>query len=301
MNLDFLDDPSVTVGRQENYIASEEALTTPHGANILDTIQWYASEAIYDLHRIVVDGGDMKPSNCLKAMANIRDSSVDIVNISAGKMHDDCQQQCRLCDAAKAVAESGTVVVAAAGNDVRNDGNTMYCPALSDQTISVGSFESVCTREISLANGQKIYRPSLTIHPPGAYWIRDTKHASEGEPVDQPFCSCRNCMPGCTCAEYRKEQLSPQTIKFDHGEPDVFAPDHLIVERDNGEAGIERGSSYATAIVSGALAGVLSTLSEQRVLPRPEEVNRAISSINQTVGDTPHRRFDSKAVYYELL
>ncbi|WP_080504332.1 S8 family serine peptidase [Haloarcula amylolytica] len=299
LDVSFLDDSELTTGKQQNYIASDDPFTTPHGANVLGAISWYAPDAIYDLHRIVIDSGDIKPSNCLKAMAEIRDGSVDIANISAGVHHADCQQQCRMCQAAQEVADSGTIIVAGAGNDLHGQEKTMYCPALSDHTISVGSFEAVCT--CSVSNSRSRYRQTPEIFPPGAYWIRETANEHPGEPVNQTFCSRRNCAPGHTCDTYRKERISDQSVDFRLGEPDVFAPDHLAYERPTGAAGIERGSSYATAIVSGALGGILSKLSEERVLPTPDEINHALNRLNETVGNTPYRRFDSESLYHELV
>lgn len=291
----------ITIGQQVNYIASNDPFTTIHGVHVLTTIHAYAPDALYDLHRIVVNSGEMKPSNSLKAMANIRDSSVEIANISAGKHHENCQQQCRLCEAAKQVAESGTLIVAGAGNDVTNEGKSMYCPALSDHVVSVGVFEALCTCDPGQSNSGDLYDTTANIHPPGAYWVRKTPESMRREPTDQPFCARHACSPRHSCRQYRQERPSNYNITFQPREPDVFAPDHIVIEHDDGIAGLETGSSYATAIVSGALTSVLGTVAKNRVLPQPAEVIDAIGRIGRTVGDTRYRRFDSEALYYELI
>jgi len=289
-------------GVEENYIACTDTLTTTHGANILHMISEYAPESIYDTHRIIVDNGKFKPSNFLKAMENIKNRSVDIVNISGGKHHSDCSEKCRICRAARKVVDSGTIIVAGAGNQLLGDEEkSLYCPALCADTIAVGSYETRCGLKIKPeTEGDLFQTVPHALFPPGAYWVRNTEAANAGEPTYTPFCSGRGCYEGHSCDDHRQEQLSPINVSFKHGEPDVFAPDHYVVERLDETPGIEAGTSYAAALVSGALADILSTVADRRPLPTPGEVNGAIRSIPTTVEGTSQRRFDSGALFQIL-
>lgn len=300
---------NIVTGVEQNYIASTDPITTPHGFNVLHIIAEYAPEAIYDTHRVITDSGEFKPSNFLKAMDNIRSRSVDIVNVSAGRHHSDCGGRCRICHATNKVVGDGTIVVAGAGNQMPGDEEkSLYCPALSNKAIAVGSYEARCGLTLKQRTNGDLYRTvPHALFPPGAYWVRNTEAASRGEAVYTPFCSRRGCSKHHSCEEYRQEQLSAINVSFKHGEPDVFAPDQYVIERMDGTPGIDRGTSFAAALISGALADILSTIVEDRVLPTPSELREAIRSISTTVEGTSQRRFDSTELYrilsprYEII
>lgn len=291
------------VSKKENYIASSEPVTTRHGHDILHIISEYAPEAIYETHRIIIGNGEFKPSNFLKAMGDIQNRSVDIVNISGGKHHMDCKRRCRICKAARKVVESGTIVVAGAGNTFDDDNSkTLYCPALCGNTIAVGSYETRCGLRIGEDEGTDLHQTvPQNLHPPNSYWVRDSKAASDGEPTNTAFCSGRGCSKWHSCSNYREERLSELNISFTKGEPDVFAPDHYPFQRQDGTVGLDVGTSFATAVVSGALADILSTVAKHRTLPTTDEVMDAIRNIPTTVEGTSQRKFNSRAVFENLL
>ncbi|WP_436903276.1 S8 family serine peptidase [Halovenus halobia] len=288
--------------RQKNYIASDDAVTAVHGFRMLRIIQEYAPESLYETHRIIIDSGEFKPSNFLKAMSDIKGRSVDIVNISGGKHHTGCKQRCRICKATREVIESGTIVVAGAGNQYEGESKTLYCPALCSDAIAVGSYETRFGLQVNEDADVGVYRTvPQNIYPPNAYWIRDSKMASDGEPIDIAFCSGRGCSEWHSCENNRIEQLSDLNVSFSDGEPDVFAPDHYPFQRRDGTLGIDVGTSFATALVSGALADILSTVAQERPLPQPEEVMEAIRNTPTTVEGTSQRKFNSQAIFQNLL
>jgi len=292
----------IVTGVEENYVASKEVLTTPHGQHVLHIISEYAPEAIYDIHRIVIESGEFNPSNYLKAMGNVRDRSVEVVNISAGKHHEDCNQRCRICKAASEVVDSGTIVVAGAGNDAGGgERKSLYCPALGTDTIAIGSYETRCGFDMQQKTGSLYRTVPQSIHPPGAYWSRNSELSPEPEPTNIPFCSRQGCSEFHSCEDYQKERLSDINVSFRQGEPDVFAPDHYIIPCEDGTPRIRTGTSFAAALVSGALADILSSVMNHRPFPTPEEVIEAIHSIPTTVEGTSQRKFNSQAVYQNLL
>lgn len=285
----------------ENYVASNDPLTTAHGYFVLSTIWYYSFESLYELHRVVASDGRFKVSNFLKAMSNVAKSSVDIVNTSGGIHHRDCNQRCRVCKATNEVVESGTIVVAGAGNDLDGEEKSIYCPALSESTISVGSFEGVCGYSPDEKHGGGIQRRSPSVKPPGAYWVTDDEATIDWEPVDIPYCSLQGCSPYHDCSDHRIERIPDRNVSFDEGSPDVFAPDHYVYERDSGAPGLRVGTSFATAVVTGALGEILSVVAKERVFPSPSEVNRAINNISTGVGSTFHRKFDGQQMLDQLL
>lgn len=291
----------VVTGKTENYVASSEPITNLHGLQILHIISEYAPEAIYETHRVTIDNGNFKPSNFLKAMYAVKQSSVDILNISGGKHHKDCKQHCRICTATSEVVDSGTIVVAGAGNSNNEPEKTLYCPALYDGAIAVGSYESRCGFQIFESEKSNQYRTvPQNLHPPGSYWVTGSPEAPDIEPANIAFCSRRGCSDWHSCVNNRKEQLSDVNVSFARGEPDVFALDHYPYRRADGTVGIDTGTSFATALVTGALADILSTVAERRPLPTPDQVMDAIRNIPTTVDGTSQRKFDSEAVYRNL-
>lgn len=277
-------------------------MTTLHGHQILRIISKYAPEAIYETHRVIIETGEFKPSNFLKAMDNIRGRSVDIVNISGGKHHSGCKQRCRICTATREVVESGTIVVAGAGNNFSDDSKTLYCPALCSDAIAVGSFETRCGLRVGNGRGTDLHQTvPQNLHPPNSYWVHGSEVAADNEPTNIAFCSGEGCSEWHSCSKHQIERLSDHNVGFSEAEPDVFAPDHYPFQRRDGTVGLDVGTSFATAVVSGALADILSTIAQHRTLPGPDEVMDAIRNTPTTVEGTSQRKFNSQAVFDSLL
>lgn len=281
----------MTVGDSENYIASKDPITTGHGVDVTGAIWFIATELIYDFHRIVIDNGGFKPSNFLKAMENVRKSSVELVNISGGLHHTDCEQRCRICKATREVAASGKVVVAAAGDTTDGDSKGMYCPALSNKAISVGAFETRCECPMPSGPGSAGIGPDSL--PPGAYWIKEQQTGTVSGPTNEAFCSFKQCTPAHTCDAHRSEVVWDENVDHRNGEPDVYAPHHVL-RNDGSGPYIGLGTSFAAATVTGALADILSTVATERPMPTKDEVLDTVRQLDTTVGETEARKFDSE-------
>lgn len=148
-------------------------------------------------------------------MANIRDRSVDLVNLSGGKHHPKCHGECRICTATQAVIDSGMIVIAGAGNEEPNDTNSISCPARCTQAVAVVSYETLCSLDLTPRTNGDLYRTvPYRIQPPGAYAVKNSNFAGKFEPVYIPFCSGRGFSNFHSCAEYREERLSNINVSF---------------------------------------------------------------------------------------
>lgn len=280
----------MNVGLQENYVASSDDITTPHGMQVL-ILAWAASQrSTFDFHRIVAKDGTFKPSNFLKAMQRVRESNPDLVNLSGGVHHHNCQQKCRICVASKSVVNEGIPIVAGAGNSDPNESKSLYCPAAADTVIAVGAFETVCSWDVQPRNTGRagLYRSNLSTKSPGSYWVDSASDSQPYSRYDTAFCGARGCSPMHPCEDFSKERLWEGNVNFGTDEPDVFAPHHFV--KTNGD--LDCGTSFSTAIVAGGIADVLSRVENGADVVEPRDIQWAIEMLESTVGDTSHTKLD---------
>lgn len=231
-------------------------------------------------------------------MDDVINSTADIVNLSAGRYHGDCMQNCRICKAAEKVADEGKIIVSGAGYSTEDQDKTLYCPAYSNRTISVGSFVSECTCEVAHSSQGDISGPSVEHPAPGAYKLENDYE--DVDPYNLAVCGYRDCSPIHSCSEYLDERPVKNDVSASLGHPDVYAPSHTISRRDNGEIYYETGTSFSTAIVSGALSAIISELHGSRPIPNVKEVRSAITQSGETVGDTNRPKLDMESIYHYL-
>jgi len=266
------------VDSTNNYVASGARDTTGHGTTVMQFLDVFAPEAVYNLYRVVAEDEEFRVSNFLKAMADIRDRDTDVVNVSAGKYHADCGGRCRICEAVEAVIGDGTIVVAGAGHREPDRGLGVYCPARSTESIAVGMSETICTASPDstnlLSEAAELYRA------PGSYWAT--------EAVDNPsypsdtYCGGVRCSPRNSCDENKVETYWYGNCEWEAYVPQVVAPGHWPLQSEDGdECGLEPGTSYSTAIVSGAIATVLSEIYPP--IPTPQRVSRTVESTSQNM------------------
>jgi hypothetical protein len=267
-------------------------VTSPHGYNVTNIISKVAENANYNFFRIVADDKKFKVSNFLKAIEDVIEQDLDIVNISSGSHHENCRRLCRICDAINNVVSNNIVVVAGAGNAI-DENKSMHCPAFHDEVISVGGFHTYCTLDPSSMGSTPGFRPSPSL-PPNCYYLEKPEVAENPELYDQHLCGQGACTPVNECEDFRREVIWDGNIDMGTSEPTVFGPSHFAVCLENGDLLFKTGTSFSTAYVTGCLAGIFGALN--RPNPTPSEVKSAISVRNTTVGDTNHRKFDSLEV-----
>ena len=282
----------------ENYVASGERDTTGHGTKVIDLLLTVAPDSSYKPMRIIADDKEFKPSNFLKAMDDILDANIDVVNISAGKYHHNCAGQCRICEAVDEVVRDGSVVVAGAGNRKEDKELDVFCPARSSESIAVGMSETLCTITAS-KKSEFPYRPDK-LRPPGAYWV-DIDHidSTTEDLPDDTYCGYNACSPFHTCENNRKTIYWGGNVNWNYYVPEVVAPGHKpLVDYDDGTGLIEPGTSYSTAVVSGGIATVLSEVFPD--LPSPQRVKRVIEATSRDLESGIVGKFDMQRLRDQL-
>lgn len=243
---------------------------------------------MFNFYRIIIDGGDYKTSNLLKALDDARSHDVDIINLSLGVSHDDCGGRCRSCVATTDVVDDGVVVVAAAGNEDDGDSEPVACPARAEGAIAVGSSVTYCTASLN--------QPSVGIQtgdgrPPGSYWVDTPRETREkaGHPEhlsNANFCGFGNCSPYHTCNEYQNEVVCDGNVS-ERDKIDIFAPGDYPREADGSAVNVI-GTSFSTALTTGVIACMLSDLFEIGAEPSPRQVKRAlVNGADQIDGGYP--------------
>jgi len=232
-----------------------------------------APQATYKTFRVIAENGTFRPSNFLKAMQAIVEGNIDVVNLSAGKFHPNCNGECRICMAVEDVTNSGTIVVPGAGNKTRDKNRSVFCPAKSAETIAVGASETLCTASPEGDTSTLIQGPSG--RPPGSYWVK----RDDPPPFypDQNYCGHGGCSPFHDCENNQKTIYWNGNVEWKDYLPEVVAPGHIFLESETtGQTTLEPGTSYSCAVVSGGIATVMSDLLPKS--PSPHQIRRAVEA-----------------------
>lgn len=230
-------------------------------------------------------------------MRDAQSDNLDLINISAGIHHDDCGGRCRPCLATRGVVNSGTTVVAGAGNDIEAIGKSLYCPAYADEAIAVGAFHTFCGNTLQPYNDRFPYRLNPVKRPPFCYFIEQPDPDDEAQLYGEQMCSQFDCNEYTACSEYKNEELWKGNVDFSTTRPNVFGPSHTTLMDTDDRIRYQEGTSFSTAYIAGSLAGVFGALSSRRHTPKPGEVRNALTVVTETVGDTSWRKYDAATVY----
>ncbi|WP_394295092.1 S8 family serine peptidase [Halococcus hamelinensis] len=262
-------------------------------------LQHYCKDATFHLYRTIAEDRLFTPQNMLKALDAARNAGVDLLNVSAGKHRPDCNQNCRLCVAAKRIINDGVCVVAGAGNRRRDEPLSLFCPALQDDVISVGAYEAVCTTDVG--GEQPLHRQTPTIRPNGSYWLSPPSESDGwyGYPRDH-YCGYLGCTPDISCENNRLERPWERNISYQRGQPDVLAPCHQLDTTSDGEPFLASGTSYAAPIVTGSLAMILGELFNRGKNPNPKQIQRAIVGETVPIDKGPVGKLNVEAVLNRL-
>lgn len=273
------------VNRRENYIATDVDDTTGHGSDILETLGYFAPAAEFNLYRVTAHIEEAKRSNLADAIADAGRHGMDLLNLSIGLFHADtdghhCGGNCTVATETRETIEAGTTVVAATGNRSEEETKATYCPALRDDTISVGGFVSRCTSDIR-------ERPDS-----GQYWIRT-------DTVTGPFCGHQGCDSSESCDEHRFEHPWRGNVSFHNAIPDVLAPVHHPAKSNNGPL-LQQGTSFAAPIVAGLLASILGDLFEIGEQPDLDTIRGAVRDGGAEIEEGSLPKFDAHATWNQL-
>ncbi|MCU4802426.1 S8 family serine peptidase [Halobacteria archaeon HArc-gm2] len=277
---------TLAIEDETNYVAEDAPDTTGHGEDVLELLGYFAPDAMFDLFRVVAGNGKAKRGNFVQAITDASRRGVDILNLSIGVHHHeepggDCGGHCRVADEARLAIESGTAVVAAAGNRTKEDSLAVHCPAVLDDAITVGGFVSHCRNDL------------IESKDAGQYWVRND------ETLVGPYCGQRGCGPADECDAYRYEKPWQGNVSFHNAVPDVLAPVHHPVGTEANPT-LQSGTSFGTPVVSGSLAAIVSDLTVRGVVPSPVELRRAVSLGASHIDEGPLQKFDASDTWETL-
>lgn len=189
-------------------------------------------------------------------------------------------QPCSVCQTVNDVVNSGTTVVAAAGNSFQLD--VMGCPGLTDAAICVGGAVAKCTAEPTPAQMTTV-QSSTESRPPGAYYLKDGHESG----LEGTYCSMEGCGPGESCSDNKVVEYSEANVPEVNGKPDILAPSHVLVIRGK-EPAVSGGTSWAAPFVTGQLGSIVSGLLDAGV--------QVVDETSRTGGATNlHRMLKSQA------
>lgn len=213
------------------------------------------------------------------------DHGVDVLNISAGRSRPNCTHgHCVYCSEAKRAVENEITVVASAGN---NPDACVHCPSNETDVISVGGVEFECTFDMPRAP------QNPTNKPPLAYWTRLWSGCDEYPHTvsDKSYCTTRGCWSEAgSCDDQKKTVEWAQNPISSGGKPDILAPVHYAEQLEEQYPFVWAASSFATPVVSGCLAGILSTVDSS---PSPFAIQRALTEGSERIEASTAGIFDA--------
>lgn len=273
--------------------------TQIHGKAVGAITYYYAPEARFRLYQAAQDLNEdehddeidigIKQVDFGRAIEKAIEHDIDILNISAGHARPNCVRgNCIYCTQVEKALQEDIIVVAAAGN---NDDNCVHCPSYSDDVISVGGVRPLCEHSMT----KRVSTPKQK--PPGAYWAKLFNGVDYADDVtDETFCSTRGCATDeGGCAENRT--IEPWHNPGPEGEkPDVLAPVQYTVPISDSPV-VTEGSSFASPLITGCLASILSSTDRNAT---PYRVRQDLRDTSSDVEASEAGLFDATAFTSEL-
>lgn len=261
--------------------------TTGHGWLVTRIISTFAENVQFHFYRVVesTSGGKAWGRRLVNAMGIAhKEDDVDIIHISLGTDHSrdgnlgcsNYRQPCRLRYAAQQAIDDGINVVASAGNSDQFD--SIACPSLNDETISVGGFVAKCNKRLDMEDPLSL--GGIENKPPMACWLdRDDDFHTEGI-----FCSGLGCTPYDSCAQYRQIERWSGNVPPTNGKPDVLAP--AMIPAFWGVNQLTLGTSWAAAFVTAGLAEIHAGLEDEGYETTPQQLRRAVIEAGFDISDS---------------
>lgn len=233
-------------------------------------INYGAPAATLHYYRIIDEEGEYAIWDLIQALEDVKHSDMDIVNLSLGRHKPNCHGNCRECRVIEQVTESGTHVVAAAGEGESKIGT--WCPSKSSHSIAVGGFQDLCR-----------FSPHVA---PQSLWVQRSDPDPDEDSHSENYCSHLGCNERMECGRNRRRQSWPKNIDLQQNPPNTLSPVHHVFENED-EADIEEGTSFSAGYVSGSLAAIFSLI-QQGGIPEPSDLIRSIDSLpNHSAGGVP--------------
>lgn len=263
-------------------------------------IGFLSSDSNMYFYQVVDDYGVYKVSNLLKALGAANQADLDIINVSLGLFHAECEGSCRSCVAVNEVVDSGTSVVVAAGTFVPDEKESVFCPGLASRALTTGVLVPECS---ATPPDDGIYGVSRDWKPPGSLYVISTEKApDEQERYFQTdnYCSYQACAPSYECDRHRREREWQYNPEPNQGKPDILAPGVTPWHSDWGWR-LATGTSYSAAMTSGAVAEVLGELFSRGRSATPSEVKTAVKARGDTVSGSNVRKLNQLETFRALI
>lgn len=271
---------------------SDENETTGHGGVVSSILMSFSRDIEYNFYRVVQPSGEILQRHLLKAMGKAHlEHDVDVMNLSLGYDHshdgvkcDMPSEPCKVREAAKRASEDGITVVAASGNanddDETGSDQTVCCPALLDEVISVGGMFVACTAQPQGATATPPMQQPQPTPPPLACWV------SEGGEVPGAYvCTGLGCSmsPDSGCEDHQVIVEWGGNVENKAGDVDVLAPTEFPGKGDSGEPRISAGTSYAVPMVTAVVSEAIEMLKYGHVKPDPDQIRSVIHESSKEV------------------
>lgn len=253
---------------------------------MLECIGYFAPDAQFETYRVIASNGRAKRGNLVAAIADASNGDQELVNLSLGihhsdHNHGDCGGKCRIAEETRLAIDSGTTVIAAAGNRKQEDALATHCPALLEDVVGIGGFVSRCTAKL------------VKTDESGQYWV----YQPDG--LHGPFCGQHGCSQTSRCTANRYEQPWQGNVLFHNAAPEVLAPIHHPAGTKEDPI-LQSGTSFGTGVVTGILAALLGDLSTTDVQPTPAELHRAVRNGSASIDRGQIGKFDAEGTWDEL-
>lgn len=276
------------IQNQRDFLGTDDDITHIHGVAVFELLTQIAPEATYSFYQAMDHDKRLPTESFTHAVHQAVDDGVDILNLSWGAPNEipvECSPQ---YPPVKYAVENGVVVIAAAGNRKVDRGPKQYVfsPALAEESVAVGGFEAICPVEPTNKD-QKTDE--------GPYFF-------ENDSRERSFCGHVGCDDSVSCVRSKTLREWPDNTRPLDGKPDVLAPAHMpsLLESDRvSDVGLFEGTSYATPVVTGILAGVFSefALEPADVI---DEIDEIVTSGSRTVSGAPAPAINSFSISNRL-
>lgn len=277
--------------------------TVGHGFGVWLLLAEYSPDSTFSFFRAANEKGFLSESDYIEALEDAHlECSVDVLNVSVGLEMDSCEHtessdgessECVVCRRTRQAVEDGIVVVAAAGNDPPY--NSICCPASDKRVIAVGGYEVICPVMGTNSILDVDSRP-----PVGPYFVNkwdeeDRNNSLKGTEI---YCSQQGCQLDDSC-QGNLERSWDGNVQMTEEKPDILAPVQYPTS-DGTSCHITCGTSFATPVVAGTLAELLSLCRDLGASFSPDEVKRALKLSSREIEDSDVPILHGTSLVYEL-
>lgn len=243
------DHPEATIANEESVLHDvDESWTANHGIEVFDIARGLAPNATFSFIQAARSDHSIGIDAYYEAIEKSIEIGVDIINISADNSSVLPVHASPVCKYTQLAIDEDIIVIGAIGNWHSSDKRPpIGYPAAMDEVVGVGGFVSKCPRQEQNNDAENDQQ--------GPYYAE--RVAGEDYPpliAEGFYCGRNRCCDGKECILKSFEQEWEQNPLPTGGGPDILAPVHYPRTTANDVPYIAVGTSYATPIVSAAVA-----------------------------------------------